>query len=64
MLWDIVEKLTGVDRRHLKDSIHTWAANYVESNTCKCGGLKWAHNPQTGACSHCTQCNGFKPKSS
>lgn len=65
MIWDVVERLTGVNRKHIKEFIHTKAIDYVQSNTCQCGHFKFLHGPQTDptAC-NCTRCdcNGFRPK--
>ncbi len=64
MLWELVERVTGVDRRHLKDLIKEKATTYVNSHTCKCGCIEWAHNTTTGACFGCKRCNQFQPKES
>lgn len=63
MLWGIVEKITGVNRRHLQDMIRETAINYVESRLCKCGHIKWAHKEQgNGSCANCDTCPAFASK--
>ena len=63
-LWSIVEKVTGVNRQLIKDSIRTAAVEYVQEHTCKCGCMKWVHVGMMGQCSHCKErCPRFAAKS-
>lgn len=65
MLWEIVEKISGVNRELIKEGIKTAAKDYVARNTCKCGCIKWVHELRTdgaGPCKKCNACKGFDPK--
>lgn len=65
MIWEVVERLTGVNRQHIKDGIKQAAQDYVARNTCKCGCIRWIHDLRTngGACKKCNTCKGFDPQS-